>query len=272
MAIRIGPAKEKEIIRLYRDGYDTYETAIITDCSQATAYRVLKRNRIATRTKADYESDRLNYKLFDKIDSEAGAYFLGLMCADGNNYISKNNDYQLSISLQSDDLHILKTFTEYLCPDTIPKFRPRSKSHYKDQYCFRIDSKLISRQLSKLGCVPNKSLKLEMPAIPKHLLRHFIRGYFDGDGSISYWMKNNNKNYKWQITSTYNFCIDVQRMIKNELSVNSYLYIAKNDITTTLSSGGNKQVIKIMEWLYRDAGIYLDRKYKKFQQLKEIYL
>ena len=41
--------------------------------------------------------------------------------------------------------------------------------------------------LIKQGCVPNKSLILTFPnkyQVPKNLINHFIRGYFDGDGSI----------------------------------------------------------------------------------------
>lgn len=43
--------------------------------------------------------------------------------------------------------------------------------------------------LIKQGCIPNKSLVLTFPnkhQVPENLINHFIRGYFDGDGSISY--------------------------------------------------------------------------------------
>lgn len=39
--------------------------------------------------------------------------------------------------------------------------------------------------LSKHGCVPNKSLILKFPTtLPNELVNDFIRGYFDGDGSV----------------------------------------------------------------------------------------
>jgi hypothetical protein len=35
-----------------------------------------------------------------------------------------------------------------------------------------------------LGLYPNKSLAVKFPPIPKSMLPHFIRGYFDGDGCV----------------------------------------------------------------------------------------
>lgn len=53
-----------------------------------------------------------------------------------------------------------------------------------------ITNKKIAKDLIKCGCIPNKSLVLKFPDerifASKDLIRHFIRGYFDGDGCISY--------------------------------------------------------------------------------------
>ena len=50
-----------------------------------------------------------------------------------------------------------------------------------------IGNKHMRDSLISKGCVPNKSLILKFPSeeiLPKELQRHFIRGYFDGDGTI----------------------------------------------------------------------------------------
>ena len=52
--------------------------------------------------------------------------------------------------------------------------------------------------LMKLDVVPRKSLIAEMPNINKSLVRHFIRGYFDGDGNISYTV-NGHISLSWNI-------------------------------------------------------------------------
>lgn len=58
-------------------------------------------------------------------------------------------------------------------------------------------SKHFKTRLCELGCIPNKSLILKFPdenLVPKNLIKHFIRGYFDGDGCISYSFLNKEKD------------------------------------------------------------------------------
>lgn len=132
----------------------------------------------------------------------------------------------------------------------------------------------MTQQLTKLGCMPAKSLILEFPKwlIDPVLQRHFIRGYFDGDGSIysKEPTKTGHIDYGWQITSTQSFCENVYDIMRRETDCQFYLAKCSNNITYTLSSGGNLQVQKIMNWLYRDATIYLPRKYEKYLTLLEI--
>ncbi|MDI6606507.1 MAG: LAGLIDADG family homing endonuclease [Candidatus Omnitrophota bacterium] len=42
-------------------------------------------------------------------------------------------------------------------------------------------------------------MRLKLPNVPRRYLRHFIRGYFDGDGNISYnyYRKSTNPNTKF---------------------------------------------------------------------------
>lgn len=58
----------------------------------------------------------------------------------------------------------------------------------KEYSRIQISSKTLTADLLKLGCTPRKSLTLKFPndGIFKSndLIRHFIRGYFDGDGSV----------------------------------------------------------------------------------------
>ena len=129
---------------------------------------------------------------------------------------------------------------------------------------------MLSSQLTNLGCMPCKSLILTWPEyLDNKLQSHFLRGYFDGDGSL--YSKKPNKtnyvNYGWQITSTDKFCLKVKEIIESKLLIHCSKSLScpkTNQITTTLSIGGNKQVLKILNWLYKDATIYLPRKYNKY--------
>lgn len=254
----------ENIINLYNSGLTSWKVAEICNRSQSFVIKTLKNNNVPRRTTHSYVTlYPANENFFNEIDTEAKAYILGFLYADGNNYIGKtNHSNEISISLKETDFLILEKIKNLLSPATQLK--------YKNSYCLlKINSKHISNQLTNLGCVPNKSLILKYPNfISDELTHHFIRGYFDGDGSI--YKKTKDNDWGWQITSTNDFCKSVDKIIKKELNINTYLRVCKpetNKITSTLATGGNLQVFKVLEWLYKDATIYLERKFNRYLQM-----
>ena len=59
-----------------------------------------------------------------------------------------------------------------------------NKKHIAYRLC--LNSVKFGNDLEKHGCVPNKSFILRRPNIEEGLIRHFVRGYFDGDGCVSF--------------------------------------------------------------------------------------
>ena len=281
MPTKIDISKEKEIISIYLSGKTTHETAKIVGCSQTCVMKVLKRNKIDRRSIYSYTRKYLiNENFFKKINNEEKAYFLGLIFADGNNYRSElttedRKDYQISISLQEEDKYIIEKLRDMLAPTKELDFVPKAKENHKNQYRLRIDSKTVSNQLTKLGCVPAKSLILKYPDILPEFHHHFLRGYFDGDGSINFWIKKSkiNKNYNLSIISTKYFIEETINIIKLYTNLNLHSRLScksSNNITTTASIGGNHQILKLMTWLYKDATIFIIRKYNKYIELKNL--
>ena len=93
--------------------------------------------------------------------------------------------------------------------------------------------------LYKLGCVPNKSLILKFPKLsiflnPKDLVKHFVRGYIDGDGCISY-VKTNPKD----INSNYSPSVSILGT-KDFLTVLSY-YMRRFSPENLLIENTNKE-------------------------------
>ena len=132
----------------------------------------------------------------------------------------------------------------------------------------------MSERLEELGVVYNKSLILEFPTeeqCPRHLLKHFIRGYFDGDGSICYWFSKN-ANYpkiEASIVSTENFCVKLMEYLYNEVGIISK-YRKKKDCEKTtriLKIWKNEYIFIFMNWLYSESTVYLKRKYDKYHEL-----
>lgn len=274
MKIKSSPELDEKIISLYKDGNDTYQIAELYNCSQTFIMNCLKRHNIARRTTKQYTTLYIpNEKFFDIIDSEEKAYFLGLMYADGNNYIKEPHSYEMSIKLQERDKIILEKFRDLISPQSVLKLVVDKRTG-NNHYLFKINSKTICDQLFDLGCVNAKSLILTFPKfLDKKLHNHFIRGYSDGDGSI-YSRKPTKSgyiNYTWKITSTKQFCDSVSEILQQKLNCNSHKTTPskdnENQITTSLSVGGNLQVMKILDWLYDGSTICLPRKYDRYLKL-----
>ena len=203
---------------------------------------------------------------FDVIDTPEKAYVLGLLYADGCNFEPKQT---ISISLQEEDRELLEKVRKELKSEKPLEHLDYSNKHdfgytYKNQYRLLVFSKHMSKALHDKGMVCNKSLILEFPDwLDQDLYSHFIRGYFDGDGSIS---KHNN-SVSATITSTNNFCERVKEICLN-LGIYSRLNEAgcHNGVTKYLSIARKDDVKKFLDWIYNDATIYLERKYQRYTQ------
>ena len=117
--------------------------------------------------------------------------------------------------------------------------------------------------------VPHKTMILEFPDwIDKDLYSHFCRGYFDGDGCISLAKNNYNKSATINMVGTRMFLEKVAEIIKCDTGVEVYVNRdnrAKDPICV-LRCGIKNDVIKVLDWLYRDATIYMQRKYDKYKE------
>jgi intein-encoded DNA endonuclease-like protein len=216
----LSPKQINLAISLYQSKQSQKQIALYFGCCQTNISNILRKYS-TTRIGKNIIYPNINLEFFKHINNEANAYFLGLLFADGCVQI-KNNKYSMTLKLKSNDQHIIEQLRNYLSPDSPIKIS--TKYSY-----LRICRQEICQQLINLGCVPNKSLILQFPNIPNHLLNHFIRGYMDGDGSI---YKNNN-NYIWKITSTNQFCQSVKDIINN-FGINVSTYTCQSPMTEVI--------------------------------------
>lgn len=172
--------QQKEIIKLYTEGKTIANIGKILNADSKRISKVLKNNGIIVKKCAEINrKNNFNEDYFEKIDTEDKAYFLGLLYADGNIYLKRN---RVQITLQKKDKYILEEFSKFI--NSTAKLYVDREKYYK----LILDSKKMVKDLINLGCIPKKSLKLKFPSceqVPENLMNHFIRGYFDGDGSIS---------------------------------------------------------------------------------------
>lgn len=140
---------------------------------------------------------------FEDINSYDKAYFLGLLAADENIFIPKNKKRQgiIRITLQEQDKNILETFKKYIScnkPLHICKKEVKGQTHY--YYELEIVSNKMVADLKKYNIVPRKTYNFIMPKLQNDLISHFIRGYFDGDGSITVKRNTDHLPYVYNIS------------------------------------------------------------------------
>ena len=245
----------------FSKGADIKDVMKKYNVSYASIYNAIKRYKI------DYEytfgrTIFFNQNYFDNITEEHQAYWLGFIYADGtivrtDENVSAHNRLQIGLSIK-DEEH-LKLFAKYInYPiDKLIYYTPPN-SYTSSSMCYiQCNSLKITSDLIKVGCIPNKTTHSFMPKIPQNLIKHFIRGYFDGDGSIS-------RNFS--ITSEGNILHQMQNILMKECDLNkTKIPFRKNSYT--LSYGGRQQLTRIYHYLYDDSTVYLQRKYDKFHTI-----
>ena len=246
-----------EIIDLYNSGMSSDKMGKLYNLSRMYILNLLRSNNCYIKNYSDLNKKyKINESIFDNISSEESAYFLGFLFSDGN-VSTKNNTIRLK--LNNRDEGILLRLSNIISPN-----KPLYKSD--NNLILQFSSEHIKTRLIELGCVPNKSLKITYPNL-ENCDNHFIRGYFDGDGSIVRY-KN---DFSITIISTESFCKSIENIIYDKFKIHGSLNKSKykNNITTVFRYTGNRRVEKIMSWLYEDATIYLYRKYNRYLELKK---
>lgn len=256
---------ENEICNKYIENIDNTikKLSIEFKMSESTISKILKQHNIAI-IKSNVLNKRyqIDEHYFDEIDTPNKAYILGLLYADGNN--SKQGS--ISISLQEQDKSILEKINhelKYTKELTFINYKKKSEK-WSNQYQLRISNKYMSKQLSKLGVIPNKSLTLQFPDwLDKKYYSHFIRGYFDGDGCIP--KKVSEKHLS--MIGTENFCKVVKYILESELNIHSSISLChgnSNVSTRALYISGKLQTEKFLDYIYKGSELYIERKYNLY--------
>ena len=238
----------QEIIKLRASGKSVTEIGKILNLDRTAVSRNLKKLGI------DTSRNTLIKNIFHQIDTEEKAYWLGFLYADG--YVSKYNQIEVSLALK-DEEHLEK----------LKKFVNTNTNIFKDDHRCRLlfCSKELANDLASLGCVNNKSLILTFPTeeqVPQKLLRHFLRGYVDGDGCLCC----TSKTQAFSITSTKEFFDGMLKRTGWDITKCNY-YPSGKAITWRCHKDVMPQYLK---YLYDDAKIYLNRKYEKYKILAAV--
>lgn len=143
----------------------------------------MKRNELGVFIQ-EYEVDDDFFKV---IDTEEKAYILGFFFADGTTMEFNGKLIGVSFTQLEQDVDILEKIKSAMKSSNV-FYKETQKTNEKTKYKLSIRSKQLAKRVRELGAGPKKSLTLKFPDEnifkSKDLIRHFIRGYFDGDGCI----------------------------------------------------------------------------------------
>lgn len=248
-----------EITKLYTEGASVKDLCIKYSCSKQSILRFLHKNNIKS-TKFNYKFK--NERFFEVIDSEEKAYFLGLVTADGS---INSKLHTLQINQIESNSYLLEILNNLLYLDRDLRLVFPKKDTHQVQKQLTATSKNLVLDLEKYNIVQNKSVKnmpINLDLIPKNLIRHFIRGIFDGDGCIHY--NKNNKSLVLSIVGSTNVLFQIKNILQKG---NIYFDSRSPKYTGIFSVGGNLQMKDIFEFLYKDATVFLINKKNKFVAL-----
>lgn len=233
-----------------------------TICYWATKLGVIKNphRRMSARTR------ELNVDYFEVIDTEHKAYWLGFIVADGciTRTDTKYPPNRLHICLKDDDKEHLILFNKDIGGGYEPKTKLiENKKRNFESYVseIKINSKPFVHNLMTHGIKVKKTGTEHIPnTIPKNLLRHFIRGYFDGDGSITI-------KKSFRICSASIIILEqIVDIFKSETGIELKVYQDKKSKKPfyTIDSNSRTNNKAALDYMYKDATIFLKRKYDRY--------
>lgn len=217
---------------------------------------------------------RTRHDIFKNIATEIQAYLLGFYVADGS-VDQKRKTFRVKV--QEDDAEIIYLLKDFICPDArIFSVNPyeitgRNEKTYigKKQIGIDISSKILVDSLVYLGYGYKKTyLNIELPKLEDELLIHFIRGYFDGDGSFSGNVridpgKSPRKVMKFSIFGKNRLIFDQIQQFFLKYDINTNIYYTKRDDMYLLNTSSIKEIKKIYKLFYENCNFCLNRKFKK---------
>ena len=260
----------EEIIRLYIEdmlGCHVIGRRAGLSCNQIA--RILKKNGIVLRTLAEGQRNRsvnslryTNVDFFKNINMEEKAYWLGFIVADGS--VSNNKIHsRLTIGLKpSDRSHLEK----------INKIFNASLKLYQGKEYFHLTNVSLCEDLIKLGVVPDKTHKddynFTFDNLSDELKRHYLRGLFDGDGTVYYMDRQDSLGCGF--IATKQFSVQIKDYTESLLGLTS-TKLKHYEFYSTFQYRSKKDVSKILSYLYDNSTLYLDRKYNLYQDNKHLF-
>lgn len=253
---KLTTAQRDQMPALYQQGQSTYQLARRFHVSQPAVYGLLHRRKQPIRSFRDsHLRFTCNESFFDALQSDGQAYWLGFLIADGT--IHGQRGVVLSLGLK--DREHLERF-RYALQAT----HPVRKYVYPKLHFARlvITSPHMVKGLRQWGMRTPRINRL--PSLPAHLRGAFVRGYFDGDGSIHVFVRHQNPEAVVTITGPRPTIVALIRLCRTQ-EIRATLQSDHAQWRLAISS--RAAIRKFREWIYGGATVWLPRKRDRFYAL-----
>ena len=255
----LSESRKAKVIKFYQDGRSLRQTSRNFGISRPVCKKILLEYEIPIRDKKfGIRKHKFDTEFFKLINNEYRAYWLGFIIADASLCRTK-----LGIQLQIGDVDHLENLRLHI-GSTAPVRKPfrTDKNGLRKQYAaFELCSIDLVADLGNLGVLPNKSLCVPHVDVPIGLEHHYWRGIFDGDGLLSV------HNGEWTIGICGSYEIAEAALRYFHKLTGTCAKIHEHGKIYVAQVGGNSQVGLIVESLYNDAHVFLDRKFKRAKKL-----
>jgi len=227
-----------------------------------------------------------NIDIFENIDTEEKAYWLGMIMADGSITWQKTKAgislYGIKLGLT--DKEVMDKFKVFLGLGEETPYWVLNQPKCQPVYYLNITCHKIAQDLGKHGAVPHKTNRIKIPVLKDEFIRHFIRGYFDGDGCI--YMKDvqrkdgSFRKEGWAIITSCS--IKILKQIETICQQKKLIKSDRTYLRFPKTYKGKKHVpffiitkrvntVDFLNFLYKDAKVYMERKYKLYTEFIQAF-
>lgn len=199
-----------------------------------------------------------------KLSLEQLSYIIGFLHSDGHLYEGTRNRGKISIELNVQDKDILIKI-QSLLGGSIRERKRTTNFGYNHSAILEIFLLKIRTYLKSKGLIAGK--KSEIVFIPSKLsVKHYLRGYLDGDGSIG--ITGNKEPFISITTKSDLLKSQIISLLEKKFKVIKNLNRNKRDNIYNITVK-NETALKFGKMLYSKASIYMDRKYSLYIKISE---
>lgn len=262
--------KLEQVIVLYEEGKSQCYIEQHLGLTRKTIRELLKGKDVKYKTKSEQwlirYGNTVNEAVFDTITPES-SYWIGMLYADGHIGGNDAKGHNIELALESGDIKHIEKFKSFLeCSNIIENFTRRVD---KNTSRLRVGSEKIHKKLKEYGFTNTKSYTAAPPKILENN-RDFWRGVIDGDGGVYKKDKIKYQVHQVFLCGTLDTICGFITFCENNTAIKNRKYpckcFGKNLYQVSYYS---QEAIMVLDVLYKDASVYLDRKYATYKEIMQ---